>query len=267
MPNRPIRLTAAALLATAGLAGLAACGDDDDGGADAKLTAGCKADDALNDGITKFFNQTPALQGDGPPPKSATPQIRANYDRFVAGPVAQLQRDAPEEVAGDVKSAVADFRGVRNGDFSKVMAPAFENKTRRIDAYFFDNCEGTKSAVKGVDFAFQGLEDSYDAGRVRFKLDNAGKEVHEMAILRRKPSTKESFDQLLALPQRKAESKVDFVTSADGVEPGKASYANAVLAPGDYLAVCFIPQGSTPGKEGKGKPHFQLGMKQEFTVK
>ena len=40
----------------------------------------------------------------------------------------------------------------------------------------------------------------------------------------------------------------------------------ADLAPGEYVAVCFIPVGTMPDHEGTGPPHFVEGMKQEFTV-
>lgn len=264
--NRPTRLAGVALLAAGCVAGFAACGDDDDEGGGDSIAAACKADSDLNAGVERFFQSTPALQGDGPPPKSATPQIRANYDRLVAGPIARLQREAPEEIKDDVNSAVADFSRVRNGDFSKVEAPAFEQKTGRIDAYFFDNCEGQKSEVEGLDFAFDGVEKTYETGPTRFKLDNTGKEVHVLVVVRRKPGVRESFDQILALPEERARAKVDEVGGTDDAEPGKQSYGSFNLTPGDYIAICPIPVGSTPGKEGKGPPHFVRGMKTEFSV-
>ncbi|MDQ6751330.1 MAG: hypothetical protein M3Z33_11330 [Actinomycetota bacterium] len=48
---------------------------------------------------------------------------------------------------------------------------------------------------------------------------------------------------------------------------GKAGYDALKLIPGQYVAVCFIPKGSTPGQEGNGPPHLVLGMQKQFTVK
>ena len=60
--------------------------------------------------------------------------------------------------------------------------------------------------------------------------------------------------------------------------PGEASYGVAELAPGRYIAVCYLPQGATPEvmaqmdgpdsslPEGAGPPHFMAGMVQEFNV-
>lgn len=52
-------------------------------------------------------------------------------------------------------------------------------------------------------------------------------------------------------------------------EPGKdAPGLFSVEEPGDYVAVCFIPLGSTPdNEEADGPPHLTQGMKVEFTVR
>lgn len=185
------RLATVGLRAAGCLGLVAACGDEDDGGGSSdKLTASCKAHAAVTEGFNKFFTQTPALMGDGPPPKSATPQIRKNYDKKV-----------------------------RDGDFSAVMSKKFEAQTERIDGYFFGKC---------------------DDERVRWRVPTS-------------PS------RTSTTPSRSGSGAID------SVNPGKFGYTSATLTLGEYIAVCFLPKGSQPGVEGKGKPHFQLGMK-EFKV-
>ncbi len=257
----------AGLLATGCLGLVAACGDDDDG-ADAKTTAACKANIAIDQGFQMLFEQTPALQDDKPPTKAQLPKVKSNYDKFVAGPVAEFERNAPEEIAGDTEKLVAAAKKFRaTGDASQFESPAFMTAGANVDTYLYDNCDDEKTEVKGPDYKFEGLEDSYPAGVRRFKLDNTGKEAHEMIILSRKPGVTESFDQILKLPEEKAQSKVDFAGSADTIDPGKASYGIADLKPGEYIAVCFLPKGTTSlGKEGKGPEHHTLGMKKEFKV-
>lgn len=254
------RLAAAAVLGAGSLA-LVACGSSD------KVTTACKSQIAVNQGFLQLFTQTPALQGNGPPPKSAIPQIRANFDRYVEAPLAKFEKDAPSAISSDLKSAAAAARGIGTGNVAAFMSPQIQAKGNRIDAYFFEKCSGEKGDVKGVDYAFQGLKTSYPAGAVRFKLDNVGKENHEMVFLRRKPGVTESFAQILKLPQSQAQSKVDFAGSVDNVAPGKVGYDSLELTPGEYVAVCFIPKGSTPGKAGKGPPHAALGMEKRFSVK
>ena len=87
-----------------------------------------------------------------------------------------------------------------------------------------------------------------------------------MVILGRKQGATESFDQLLALPEQEASQRVEEKGGSFPVDPGQQGYVTTTLTPGDYLMVCFLPQGSTDGREGNGPPHFALGMKREFKV-
>ena len=250
----------------------AACGSDDSSSSsssdDAKLTASCNANAAVNDGFNKLFTNTPALQGDKPPAKEDIPQIRANFDKYVGAPLAQIQKDPPEQIQGDIKSAVAQVQKIREGNTQAFQNnPSFDKTTTRIDAYFFDNCKGQKGAVKAIDYAYDGLKPTYSAGLTQFKMQNTGKEVHEMQIARLKPGVKLTFAQVLKLPESKAGKYIDQVTGADPVPAGQASYASANLTPGKYIAICFIPKGTTSlQKPGSGPPHFTLGMQKEFSV-
>ncbi len=270
MTSRPIRLAGAALLAAGSIGVLAACGSDNsssNSGSDAKLTASCNANAAVNDGFNKFFSNTPALQSNGPPSKKDLPQVRANFDKYVGGPLAQIQKDPPDQIAGDIKTAVAQVSKIREGDTQTFQNPNFGKTTARIDAYYFDNCKGQKGDVKALDYAYDGLKPTYSAGLTQFKMQNTGKEVHEMNIARLKPGVKLTFAQILKLPESQADKYVVQVAGADPVPAGQSSYASADLTPGKYIAICFIPQGTTSlQKPGKGKPHFLLGMQKEFSV-
>jgi len=267
MTSRRTRLAATGLLAAGCLGLVAACGGDDDD-ADAKTTAACKADVAIDQGFNMLFEQTPALQSEKPPTKAQLPKVKSNYDKFVAGPVSEFERNVPEEIAPDTEKAIAASKKFRaTGDGSDFESPALMPSLMKIDTYLYDNCDDEKTEVKGPDYKFEGLEDSYPAGVRRFKLDNTGKEAHEMIILRRKEGVTESYDEILKLPEEKGQSKVDFVGGVDPIDPGKAGYGSGDFTAGEYLAVCFLPKGTTTlKKEGKGPPHFTLGMKKEFKV-
>jgi hypothetical protein len=181
----------------------------------------------------------------------------------------QIETNPPEQIADEIKSAVAVARKVRAGDTKEIQSPAFQQTTGKIDAYYFDNCSGQKVPAKAIDFAYDGLKPTYSAGQTRFKMENTGKEVHEMVIARLKPGVNKTFAQILKLPESQADKYVVNVTQADPVPAGQSSYGSANLTAGQYNAICFIPQGSTkfPPPNGKGKPHFLLGMQKEFTVK
>ena len=87
-----------------------------------------------------------------------------------------------------------------------------------------------------------------------------------MIVVGKAPGTTESFDEILDMPEEEANTNVAPVNGTV-VEVGKGGYFAADLAAGDYLAICFIPQGTkTQSDEVDGPPHFTLGMKKEFTV-
>jgi plastocyanin len=135
---------------------------------------------------------------------------------------------------------------------------------------------GAEVTVTAVDFKFEGVPAQVPTG-TPMRLVNQGQEVHEMVVVRKLPTTTQSFEELLAMPGDEAQSLVENVGVAFA-EPGQTA-ADVVTAgePGDYLMVCFIPAGTTslPSMDpnaseapslGTGAPHFTLGMLQEFTV-
>ena len=98
-----------------------------------------------------------------------------------------------------------------------------------------------------------------------------------MVVVRKLPTTTQSFEELLAMPEDQAQTLVENV-GFTFAEPGQTS-ADVVTAgePGEYLMICFVPAGTTslpsidPNASeapslGTGAPHFTLGMLQEFTV-
>jgi hypothetical protein len=268
------RRAAPVVLAAGSVVAIAACGSDNNSSTStstsathAKLVAGCAADKKVSDGVNAFFQSTPALQSGKPPTKAQLPQIQANYDKFVAGPLAQVVQNAPAQLKGDVTTAANAVKQLRaTGNPQQLGSPAAQKAGANVDGYYFRSCPGQKAAISGVDYAFGGVKQTYAAGATRFQFVNKGKEEHEMLIVKKKPGTTESFDQLLKLPQSQAQAKTVAVGQAEG-SPGSTNYVAVNLAKGDYLMLCSIPKGTTATKQGTGPPHFVLGMKQEFTVR
>jgi uncharacterized cupredoxin-like copper-binding protein len=130
--------------------------------------------------------------------------------------------------------------------------------------------------VVGTDYAFSDVGTDL-AGPVTFSFRNDGAELHEMVIVRKNDGVTTTFEELLALPEDEALSQVQFVGQVMA-EPGQAAPDTlTATSPGEYLMVCFIPQGMTampsidpdasgPPDFGNGPPHFTLGMLREFTI-
>ncbi len=154
---------------------------------------------------------------------------------------------------------------------------------------------GPVIAVTAHDYYFGGLPSTVPAGST-LTFSNAGTELHQLIVARKNDGVTESFDELLALPPDEGQAKVTtagVLFAAPGESAVMGMDATGVPSPmtaigplpeGEYLAICFIPQGTTempdfsqtpppsgaPNAAGsaapQGPPHFLLGMKQEFRV-
>lgn len=152
--------------------------------------------------------------------------------------------------------------------------------------------EGTVVEVTGVEYAFEGLPTSLPAG-TQLGLTNAGAEVHEMILVRIADDTTETLDELLAMEAQGRdpieEGLVEMIGDTGPLFAGPGTTAEGTLPldrEGNYVVLCFIPQGLTDmsvllglGPEADPAdmppevqaimaqpPHFTLGMIQEFTV-
>lgn len=98
-------------------------------------------------------------------------------------------------------------------------------------------------------------------GKGTYKVTNAGAQPHELTIVRlgagKTPADAAAFFQ------SGGHGPPPF-TSAGGVgvlAPGASEYGQLDLAPGDYLALCYVPDAGT------GMPHAAMGMVAPFTVR
>lgn len=144
----------------------------------------------------------------------------------------------------------------------------------------------TTATVTGVDYAFEDLQDTYEAG-TELQFTNASEqEVHELVLVRVPDDDVRSADELLALPQEESQALIGQnlagVSVAMPGEDGRVVDGSLALEePGRYLALCFIQTGVDPEvyaqaaaeDEGGpvqiqdgGPPHVVHGMVGEFTV-
>jgi plastocyanin len=143
---------------------------------------------------------------------------------------------------------------------------------------------GTTVEVTAVDYAFEDLPDTVEAGTVLTLVNESTREVHELVALRLPDGEDRSVGQLLQLPEEElaflGESEPAAVLVAP---PGEGSIAvvgdGTLLEPGRYAIICAIPVGADPQEfleaaqtgDGPpqvagGPPHFVEGMWAELIV-
>ena len=161
---------------------------------------------------------------------------------------------------------------IETGDFAVFEAPEFGAAIETVDGWIFENCVFTTTTeLTATEYAYTGTADSYPAGRTAFRLMNSGAQAHELLILRKNDGVDLTLEELLALPDDEAESMVTTVGATFAPTTGDVGTLVADLEPGDYVAVCMIPEGTVVAPdgsftEGTGGPHAMLGMSFEFSV-
>lgn len=263
-----------ALAATLALAG---CGDDDDEETTAEDTTETTAESAAGGDSDAFCKDLIDIQQSEPEIPEGTSEadqqkIEEQFFKDDFLPQARRIRDAaPAEIKDDVTQIVSIFEEKGPGAFED---EEFSELNVSVNEFAVDECGASRVDVTAVDYAFQGLPATLDAGAIGFFFENEGKELHEMVLFRKNDGTTQSFDEIFSMDQAEAEK---LVTAMGGsfAFPGKRDVRLAELEPGDYAVVCFVPVGLTPdkaqqaeqgGEEPGGPPHFTQGMKAEFKV-
>jgi hypothetical protein len=241
-------------------AGLAACGGDDDddddaAGGDAPTEEASAACDAYADVQLAF---AALFESEDPA------DVQAAYeDSNMGAKLDALDENSPEEIADATEAATAAVRDLgETGDPTAIEAV----DSAPIDEYYFENCDFETLDVTATEYEFGGLPDEAPAGLTSVKFTNDGTQLHEIALVRRNEGTTQSVDELLAMSEEESGELLTFV-GATGGAPGDTQYFVSDLEPGDYIAVCFVSDGTTSeDAEGDGPPHATLGMVKEFTV-
>ncbi len=112
--------------------------------------------------------------------------------------------------------------------------------------------------VVGAEYAFA-MPDRVKGGFTSMDFINNGNEVHEYGLGRLESGkTLADLDAVLAKGGEPPEW-VDDIGGVPALTPGDRVSITRRLRPGTYAFVCFFPG-------PKGKPHYELGMKKQFTV-
>lgn len=134
--------------------------------------------------------------------------------------------------------------------------------------------------VEMGDFSFAGIPDVVPPGSKIWEVVNTGEQLHEIAIMQLAEGVDQatveaifglSGDEMAASPMAEmahaatpeavvAAAPFTAVTGFAPASPGTSGWIYFDLAPGNYVAICYVPDTET------GAPHFMLGMIQFFTV-
>ena len=176
-------------------------------------------------------------------------------------------------VAAELTVMLAAVDAAATGDMSKFESAEFSMAKGTVDPWMYEHCPfAHRIEIQAVEYGFVGLPGELPAGPIGMLLVNQGAQVHEIVIARKKEGTTETWEQLTAMSQDAAMHKVDVVGQAFTPLTGSKGLVTANLTPGDYAAICFIPEGMTMSTDGRmthssGPPHFAKGMIATFTVR
>jgi uncharacterized cupredoxin-like copper-binding protein len=109
------------------------------------------------------------------------------------------------------------------------------------------------------DFRFD-LPDPF-AGSGTLAVTNDGPQPHELAIVKLEDGkTAADIGAFFANPDASGPPPYTDAGGMAALAPGQTGYLDLHLQPGNYAAICFVPDSAT------GKPHAMLGMVSAFTV-
>jgi hypothetical protein len=98
------------------------------------------------------------------------------------------------------------------------------------------------------------------AGRHTIKVENTATQDHEIELVRLDAGkTLADFEKWLGAGMA-GPAPGSAVGGIAGMQPGTVNYFDVDLAPGEYVAICFVPD------QKDGKPHLMHGMVKQFSV-
>jgi hypothetical protein len=252
---------------------VAGCGSDDSGGDDTQAAGTSAAETAADpaefceasvDVETAFSAIGPQMDQTAPPEQqqAALEEFGAKLDPLLT----RAEETAPQEVSEPVTTSVGIVRdALGGGDPSALEGPEFRAADDAIDDYMLAECGYEQLEATGVNYEYEGLPDTLEAGVVAVTFTNEGDELHEIGVARINDDVTLPVEQVLATPPPQIFSMVQ-IAGVAFADPGQSETTFLRLEPGRYAAACFVPQGTTHEAEGTGPPHFTLGMFAEITV-
>jgi hypothetical protein len=284
------------LLALTLVIGVAACGDDDDDGDAASASASTAAEDEGGEedeaggdfcgALQAFHGQLFDVQVED---DASEEEIQGAFDTL--DPLwADVEASVPDEFSDDVEELGSTIDALGEGDAEPFNADDTSTTYFTMVGEALDGCVEEVIEVTGVDYAFTGVPETVPSGPIGMRFTNGtdAEEQHEFIIFKKADGDTRSAEEILNDPASQEQGPGEFA-GAVFATPGTTAGTFLDLAPGDYIAVCFIPVGSgehempdgsmedggedqatddqAPEEEGEsGPPHFTQGMVAEFSV-
>ena len=187
----------------------------------------------------------------------------------------------PEEIEAALDDAIAaapaenadTIATLKEGAQAQLADPEGDASEETLQAYSSaigwaaDSCPGVEVIdVTATEYHYDGVPEALETGYKVINFSNEGTEAHEMFTVRINDGVTETLEELLALPEEEALTKVTPVNAVFAMPGGSDVVSWNLAEPGNYAAFCFVPVGSVGETEGDGPPHFTQGMVHEFTV-
>jgi hypothetical protein len=195
------------------------------------------------------------------------------------------RRRAPQRTAAIALAAIAPVLAIAAGcgdDDDSEAAEATTTTSAAAGASAADTIE-----IAAVDYAFEDLPDSVDAGTELTLRNDSTTEVHELVAFRLPEGEDRDLDELMQLPEAELDAilappPVLVVVAPPGDDAIVAVGDGTLAEPGRYVLLCAIPTGADPAEfmaaaqaagpdDGPpevagGPPHFVHGMIADLDV-
>lgn len=113
--------------------------------------------------------------------------------------------------------------------------------------------------VNLLDFSFT-LPANIKAGQQVWQIVNKGEQIHELALIKLAEG-KTMADVAAFMEAPHGVPPFEFAGGLQAVDPGETGWLTLDLQPGNYVAMCHVPDPAT------GHAHFEMGMVMPFSVK
>ncbi|MGI8774842.1 MAG: hypothetical protein ACR2KQ_07505 [Actinomycetota bacterium] len=182
--------------------------------------------------------------------------------------VATAEENAPEDLTEQVDVVVSGVRkALEKPDDSAFRSDEFGDADEELDQWVAANCGFESVDITAVEYAFEGVPPTLEAGTHTLNFKNGGEEMHEMLLIRYKDD-ETTIEDLMKMSDKDAQKKIEFLGASFG-PPGMEDSETKEFTPGKYAILCFVPVGATDedaAEKAKGPPHVAKGMSAEFTV-